>query len=656
MFVVCRRLFCRLCLLGLIFGPATPLFGEESKPSDLGDVLVQGSPDQESREKPSAFASVIYPDDYRDELTTLPELLSRQVGLFVKSFGGMGQLSTVSIRGSSAQQVSVYIDGIKINTAQGGAVDFSTIPLGGIERVEVIRGGASSQFGSDAIGGVINIVTKKAQKKASYEFRFSEGSFFTIETHGGFSKRFGKLGLTLDHTHLSSDGDFSFIGTGVQFAGGGQIGGDQEFTRLHNSFWSEGFVSRLDYELDPKRRISFTNDFYYTSREVPGTELETTQLFPSNPLDAHENLFEDAAGLSFSWDDVGVPGFGFSIQPNYHVEHSHFTDPTPALGGPIDVSFLNQGVGIKPEWTYGRGFPGHRHDLSLFYDFRYERFNDASPIPGTPLSGLHTRFTNALFFQDEITILGERLYFNPSIRWEHASDFGGNVAGHFGIVGRPADWVTLKSNVENSFRYPSFDELFFPDQGFLRGNPDLEEETAFNFDIGAAFQQEKFRIELSYFRNQIYNSIGFVPISAFTIAPVNTGPATAQGLEASFACYPARFVEITGNYTFLNAVLDANGNQLPGRARHLANARVEFNWKYATLFSQVQYIDRLPIDFANTKFLNQRALVDVGGTFKWKNRYFVTVQGKNVGNVQAFDAVGFPLPRAQVYFSFGIKT
>jgi Outer membrane cobalamin receptor protein len=629
---------------------------ETPESSDLGQVLVEDSQDALNTDKPSGFVSVIHPDKYSDQLTTLPELLSQQVGVHVNSFGGIGQLSTVSIRGSTAEQVSVFLDGVKINTAQGGAVDFSTIPLGSIDRVEVLRGGASSQFGSDAIGGVINIVTKRAKRKRSIELRYSEGSFFTIQTHEGFSQKFKSLGLTLDHTHLSSDGDFTFKNTGIQFAGGGSVGGGQTFTRLHNGFVSEGFLTRVDADLSENQRLSATNDFYFTSRDLPGAELETTQLFPLNPLDGHEDLFRNAFGLQWNWDHLWVRDLGFSLLPNYRVERSHFTDATPALGGPINVTYLNQSAGIKPKWTYFKDFKGHSHAFTWLYDFRYDRFSDSSPIPGTPLSGTHQRVTNALFFQDEIGLIGEKLLLNPSVRFENANDFGNDVAMHFGIVGKPARWVSLKSNVENSFRYPSFNELFFPNQGFIRGNPDLLKEEAINFDIGANFHHAWMEVELSYFRNAIDNSIVFVPISAFTIAPVNTGPVTSQGLEASVSLRPFRFWEVTGNYTFLDARLDGSGNLLPGRPRQMANARMEFSWKYGSVFGEMQYQGKLPLDFINSKFVSPATMFNLGGTFKWKNHYFVTLQGLNVGNVQTFDSVGFPLPRAQVYFSFGYKT
>jgi outer membrane cobalamin receptor len=618
--------------------------------------VVEAWVDTGKSEKPSAFTTVLYPEDHYKQLTTLPELLSQQVGVFIKGFDGLGQLSTVSIRGSSAEQVSVFLDGIKINTAQGGAVDFSTLPLGGIERVEIIRGGASSRFGSDAIGGVINIVTKKATGKTSLNFKLSGGSFLTFDALAGFSKKFGKLGVSLNYNHLSSRGDFPFLSTGVQLPGGETVGGGRPFKRIHNDFFSEGFLSNLDAELNDRMRLGFTNDFFYTSRNEPGPEIETTLLFPENPLNAHRNLWRNSTGLKFIWNDMAVPDLQFSFLPNYDAQWTHFTDATPALGGPIDVNFLNQAAGTTTKFVYEKLWTGQGHVFTLFHEFRYNYFSSGSPLPGAVTSGTHTRRTHAVFFQDEISLLGEKVFLNPSVRWQNANDFGNNVALHFGVVGKPARWVSLKGNVENSFRYPTFDELFFPDQGFIRGNPNLEEEKSLNFDVGAEFRFAWAAAEFDYFYNAIDNSIVFVPISAFTIAPLNTGPVTAQGLEASLTLKPVSFFELSGNYTLLIAKLNGTDTQLPGRPRHLANGVAQFSWKHGSFFGRVQYLDGLPIDFANTKFIRGRALVDVGGTVQWKNHYFITVEGKNVGNVQTLDSVGFPLPRAAVYATFGYKS
>jgi outer membrane receptor protein involved in Fe transport len=419
---------------------------------------------------------------------------------------------------------------------------------------------------------------------------------------------------------------------------------------------SEGVLNRVDTPMGKDKQFSFINDFFYTSRDEPGPEIETTQLYPANPLEAHRNLWRNASGIRFVWNDMGIPDFQFSFFPNYNIEFDHFTDPSPSLGPPIDVTSLNQAVGAKANFLYDLNFKEHQHVLTLYYDFRFEYFNDSSPLPGAALSGKHTRITQAVFFQDEISLLDQRLFLNPSARLENTNDFGTDYALNFGIIGKPVKWVTFKSNIGNAFRYPDFNELYFPDQGYIRGNPDLIPEQSLNFDVGAIFQVAWAQFELSYFRNQIDNSIIFVPISVFTIAPENTGPVTSQGLEASMILQPVSFMTLTGNYTFLDAVLNQSGNQLPGRPRHLANGEVQFNFKGWSIFGRIQYIDQLPIDFANTRFIRQRAIVDVGATYNFLKKFYVTVEGKNIGNVQTFDSVGFPLPRAQVYGSFGYKS
>ncbi len=618
--------------------------------------MVVGPSLSESREDPSAFTTVLHPVDYQSQLVTLPDLLSQQVGVFVKGFGGLGRLSTVSIRGSSAEQVTVLIDGIRINTASGGAVDFSTLPLGSIERIEVLRGGASGQYGSGAMGGVINIVTKRADPKAHMEFKASGGSFFTFETHEGFSKQFKNWGLVLDHSHLSSKGDFSFVSSGVTLPGGENVGGGETFTRLHNAFFSENVLTKFNFDLNEKMRINWVNDFFYTDREEPGPEIETTLLYPLNPLEGRRKLWRNASGVQFQWQDAGLKGLQYTLKPNYDVEQNHYTDPTPALSPPLDVTTLSQGAAVQNRLDYETSFSHHSHHGTFFYEYRFDHFNESSPLAEDVLSGPHSRQTQALFFQDEIDLWANRLFLNPSVRWEHATDFGSHTALHFGAVLSLQPWLQFKTNVENSFRYPTFNELYLPDEGYIRGNPDLKPETALNFDGGFLFNTGNFHGELSYFRNQIHNSIVFVPISAFTIAPVNTGPALAQGLETSAEGRPADFIKLSANYTLLLSTLESNGQALPGRPRHLANGEARFTWKYAEFFSQLQWIGKLPINFTNTQFIRNQVLVNVGATFKWQNHYFFTVEGKNVGNVQTLDSVGFPLPRASVYGTFGYKS
>src|SRR5262245_47666767 len=326
------KVFCRAAAsAAFLFFIGAPHAGEST---DIGEVTVRAP--SGSAEKPSAFVSVIDPKPFENQVKTLPELLSQQPGVNVQEFGGLGQFSTVSIRGSTAEQVTVLVDGMRINTAQGGAVDFSTIPLDAIERIEVIRGGASAQFGSDAIGGVINIITKKSKKGQFIEAAVGGGSFGTFKTTEGYSRGFSKWSFLLDHTHLQSLGDFTFIST-PSTIGGVTVGGGQEFVRENNKFFSENGLVKFEGDPSEKITLRLTSDWFGSKRQVPPTEDEALLLSPANPPEARENLLKNITTLRTEFRSIGVEGLDLHFQPYYRYDYDHFIDPSPAIGGPIDT-------------------------------------------------------------------------------------------------------------------------------------------------------------------------------------------------------------------------------------------------------------------------------------------------------------------------------
>ncbi|MCB1214843.1 MAG: TonB-dependent receptor [Deltaproteobacteria bacterium] len=616
------------------------------------EILVSASSSNTSSEKPSAFVTVLDPKDYENTMSTLPEVLAGQVGIFVKNSGGLTDLSTVSLRGSTAEQVSVYLDGLKLNSAQGGAVDFSSLPLESLERIEIIRGGASHRFGSDAVGGVINLISKKAKnKKAQIQAKVSVGSFWTLKTHEAFNKKWQKLGLSLSHSHLSSQGDYSFKESQTH-VGNLTLGGNETFKREHNQFLSEDFLIHLHAK---KENFSYqiSQNFFLSFRQEPGTEIESTQLSPANPLEAERSVFRQILSSKFTWnlrEDLS-----FYFQPQFRWEQNHFKDPSPALGPAIDVNFFNHRLGGQVGLVWEKQNPKHQHLVKSFLEIYWDYFKDHSPIAGTPEIGRQDRLNLALFIEDEISLLGERLQILPSLRWEYTNDFGSQVLPHLGLIATLRKELKIKSNVGLSFRYPNFNELYFPDQGFVRGNPDLNQEKNLHVDLGLEWQVKKLGGSLSYFYQEVFDSIVFVPVSAFTIAPLNTSRARIQGLEAEVRWKPVDCLSLAANYTFLDAKLKTSSQPLPGRPKHLAKAKVEFEKDFFKLFSQVHFTDQLPIGFSGTRRLEDKIIVDAGMTFKIKSHYFLSLEGKNLGNVQSYDSVGFPLPRLQFYASFAYK-
>ncbi len=628
---------------------------EEAQPADIGEVEVGASRDHESAEMPAAFTTVIKPERFERRTKSAAEVLSETAGVDVTTLGGEGSLSTVSIRGSSAEEVAVFVDGVRINSALYGSVNFATIPIDSIERIEVIRGAASARFGTDAIGGVINIVTKKAGGKRAIDLKLTGASFDTLHTSESWSEPHDKWSLVLAHNHRSTAGDFTFRSAGISLAGG-TVADPKTYTRFNNRSVAEDVLAKGDVDLTELMHLSASNDFFWTDAQVPTTEIETTLLFPANPLEAHEEIFRDTAGLRAALDRLFVDGLSLKSGVSNAYIRDHFTDPSPAIGDPIDVT----SVGVSPEAYLELMHSADAGPASfttvLRYQYRYDHSDDSSPYPTAPLAGEHGRSTNAAFLEEEVDLFGDKLRVIPSGRVETASDRTTRASWRAGAVGSPVEWIDIKANVGTAFRYPTFMELYFPDQGYLRGNPNLNDERSFNWDAGVIVRPPRSSIEISYYQNRIYNQIMFVPVSATTIQPINTGRVNSHGIEATVTAEPWKWMRLDANYTWLDAIFASNGLKLPGRPQHKANAHLELKTGWASIFGEVQYVGSYPLNTSNTVTISSHVAANAGTTIAFAKHFFFTFEVKDVNNVQIYDARGFPLPRRSYWVSVGAKT
>jgi len=185
--------------------------GLTAAPEGVGGVTVRGGrADEDDPARRAAFVTVIDAAEFRDSATSVPELLQKSVGVSIRRFGGPGSLATASIRGSSAEQVTVLLDGVPLNRARSGAVNLSNIPLRIVERIEVYRSFAPLRFQPGAIGGVVNIVTRTPGEGPTADARATYGSFGTYEVNGAHSGRNGAWSHLLSATAGGSDGDFEF--------------------------------------------------------------------------------------------------------------------------------------------------------------------------------------------------------------------------------------------------------------------------------------------------------------------------------------------------------------------------------------------------------------------------------------------------------------
>nr|WP_245692723.1 TonB-dependent receptor [Sporomusa acidovorans] len=183
--------------------------GSDGPSFDLGTITVEAKrPDWESKLSPGTV-TVIRPDDYEGEQKDLSELLKMVPGVHVRELNGKGQYTTVSVRGSTAAQVGVFVDGVLYNLGGDAAVDISTIPVKNVERIEVYRGYIPARFGGTYIGGVINIVTKRPSKP-NVSASFGKSSYGGYKGSLQIDAPLGKGSFMLGVNRDQSQGDFRY--------------------------------------------------------------------------------------------------------------------------------------------------------------------------------------------------------------------------------------------------------------------------------------------------------------------------------------------------------------------------------------------------------------------------------------------------------------
>ena len=198
---------CSICISNKNIYAEEPIKEENS--FLLDSITVEAKrPDWETKLSPGSV-TVVRPDDYKGEQKSLPDLLREVPGVHVREVNGKGQYTTVTVRGSTAAQVGVFIDGVLSNLGGDAAVDISTIPIKNVERVEVYRGYIPSRFPGTFMGGVINIVTKRPDK-ANVSAELGRASYGGMDASLQITAPVGSGSLMVGINHEASDGDFKY--------------------------------------------------------------------------------------------------------------------------------------------------------------------------------------------------------------------------------------------------------------------------------------------------------------------------------------------------------------------------------------------------------------------------------------------------------------
>jgi iron complex outermembrane receptor protein len=555
---------------------AVPAAADDDKPTSLTTepVTVEAVRPGEVPEDPSSFTTLIEMDAFYGESKEIEEILGQTVGVQIRRFGGAGDRSEISIRGSSASQVVVLLDGVRLNSPQTGGVDLSTIPVELIERIEVSRGGGSVQNGSDAIGGVVNIITRRAGGVPRTTLAFSGESFGTWRGAATQTGSIREHEFALGYSGFATDGDWTFKAVDTVRDGVLEPGPDGDFERVNHESETHAAQLKWGHDLGDWGRISFSDNFSHDSAGRPGPDFGVGEL-RGQSLTAHQRRTRNLASLLLEAEDLGSAEIDAELHAFHRYARSRFFEPAAGIGrSAIDSDNRNHSIGGRLSLAGGGQLGCTEHRLAWDGELRYDLLFAKNALD-------RDRRTLGASLQDEIRLFDGGIRLIPALRVDHTQGFGVEWIPRLGVIVRAFPWLEFKGNVERSYRVANFDELYF-NEGEIRGNPNLNPEDAFNADAGFEFSWQQLGplsdlwLEFAAFRNDIDESIVFIVQPLGVSIASNTGSARAEGIELGGGLRVFDWLGLSANWTHLDAKLKGSDLPLPGRAEDEVFARAEF--------------------------------------------------------------------------------
>ena len=655
-------------VLMVIAAPMRARAADTAKDEAVARIVVTAEPESEAEARaPTSFVTVIQPDERPAELQTTSELLDESAGVQVRRFGGLGAFSTISIRGSSANQVQVYLDGVPLSRARNEVVNLSDLPLDGIDRIEVYRGTAPVGF-DGGIGGVVNLVTKPPPAEPETHVTASYGSFDTRKVVLSHGRELGGIDVLGTVAYLGSEGDFTFRGAPEDLSA--PVGTKVEKTRINNQFDSVDGLFKLGKSLASGARLELTSDTFFKDQGLPGNgdhqsptasfrtirALNDLRLSQDSLLDGRLSGAADLFAV-FQRDELKDLGTPPHMTADLGGIRQNRQDDTILAGGDATATY------------YGFAY----NALGAFADLSWEAFdgyNAAATIPPKH-EPEQSRLTGSIALQDQVGPFFGRLLVVPTVRWQHLVD---DISATFNLAGQPSGpseqndhdlwsaslgtqvevvpWFLLKGNIGRFERAPNFSELF-GNRGNVRGTPNLDPETAFNRDLGFVVRHAAFGwardlgLEYAYFDNEIDDTIALVQVSPNVFRARNIGAAHIRGNEVAARGTFADRLRLTANYTNQDPENRSNpykGNRLPGRSEHELYTRAELLDRLGSFYYEFSYLSGNFTGEANLDEISARDTHTLGITARPTSWLTVGFEARNITDNQISDVGGFPLP------------
>jgi len=486
----------------------------------------------------------------------LPDILKEVPGLNLVQTGGPGGVTSIFMRGTNNSHTKVFIDGIDVGdpSSSNASFDFGQMPAMDIERIEVLRGPQSGLYGSDAVGGVIDITTRSGSGPLTAQGYLEGGSFDTFNQAANLSGSADRLHYSANIGHFHS-GETPV--TPLDLLLPGEKRNDDYYDNITAS-------SKLGYDLASNLDLGLVARYTDSHLRLTGDDFSTFPSFPAAQQSAANT--NEYYGRAFAH----LVAFDGLLDQTLGVAYTRKRSANYDPQGPLT---LNTGERTKIDW---RGTVKLAETESLVLGAEHQRDDISQPLS----AAIHV---NAGYGELN-SQLGENFFSALNLRYDNNSRFGGKVTYRFAPTYRIAATGTrLEASVGTAFKAPTLSELFqsFP-AFFFFANPNLKPETSVGFDLGV----EQTVIEgvvtagVTYFHNRLRDLIDIAP-TGDTYA--NIGRATTQGIESFVETHPVHSLTLRADYTYTEATDDVLHQELLRRPKHKIS--VDARWQATSALS-----------------------------------------------------------------------
>lgn len=645
---------CKLIVVLAVFLLAIPSAGLTEEPQKnvpqekaivMDEVVVTATKTAEKRKDvPTAIIIKDVIDIQESTARSVGELVSGELGIDWRSYEGYGGAAEeIHIRGMSGDATQVFMNGVNVNSPSLGIADVAKIPLNSIERIEIVKGSGSLLYGTGAMGGTVNIITKSPQRdkidlKASAGYG-SQNTYQLMVENGMFITK--DFGYYLTASRKETDGfrdnsDLTHNDVSLKLV--------YDRGALFNVNLYGDYIDR-EYGRPGVEPPEGTHSFYARGVRVYSSDAASTQ---DRGSDTDKHLVLEVASAPTQW-------IGFKLHTDYtHMKNYNLTRYYNSWTGGVpggktwttnEVSTTEGTVEIKP-------VTGASVLLGADYkDYNWKNENVDLDDDGN-VNGASRQTTRADLYTRGAFIEGQYRpikYFKvlAGVRHEDHSTFGYVDIPRYGLIINPFENTAIKVNRGKHFKAPSPNDLFWPYEDFgygmgAQGNKDLKPETGWHTDatLEQTFFNNKMFLTCSYFKWDIDDKITWIPDANFFYRPQNLNSYEATGWEAGTKIGPFYNVTVSLNYTNTDAKEKMEGGA-KRQALYTPDDQFKGSVTYGTDFgltttATARYVGYRPAYYANvtdtrpTKTLSHYWTADLKLEQRLFNHWVLTLQGNNL--------------------------